>query len=244
MPSLHRSDSLANQAQKPSSAIVSTPPTDAETQLTIANSDTLASAASEQAMEKNHAILRRELLQELQPKYLRHNVWDDNDHFSKSSADWTETAKPLPGIPKSELANPIVSKTIKENPHLFDIVTPINIDRFEKLLHSHPNQPFVKSVCRGLCEGFWPWADSHIGEYPDILDLSYPTPENENEAQFLRDQRDHEVFKGRFSEAFGDKLLPGMYCMPVFAIPKPHSTDLRMVTHQSAGKYSLNSMIP
>ena len=195
-------------------------------------------------MEKNHAILRRELLQELQPKYLRHNVWDDNDHFSKSSADWTETAKPLPRIPKLELANPIVSKTIKENPHLFDIVTPINIDRFEKLLHSHPNQPFVKSVCRGLREGFWPWADSHIGEYPDILDLSYPTPENEDEAQFLRDQRDHEVFKGRFSEAFGDKLLPGMYCMPVFAIPKPHSTDLRMVTHQSAGKYSLNSMIP
>jgi hypothetical protein len=32
--------------------------------------------------------------------------------------------------------------------------------------------------------------------------------------------------------------------MPIFAIPKPHSTDLRMVTHQSAGKYSLNSMIP
>ena len=32
--------------------------------------------------------------------------------------------------------------------------------------------------------------------------------------------------------------------MPVFVIPKPHSTDLQMVTHQSAGKYSLNSMIP
>ena len=32
--------------------------------------------------------------------------------------------------------------------------------------------------------------------------------------------------------------------MPVFVIPKPHSTDLQMVTHQSTGKYSLNSMIP
>ena len=47
-----------------------------------------------------------------------------------------------------------------------------------------------------------------------------------------------------FSESFGNKLLPGMYCMPVFAVPKPHSTDLRMVTDQSAGKFSLNSMIP
>ena len=49
---------------------------------------------------------------------------------------------------------------------------------------------------------------------------------------------------GHFSESFGDKLLPGMYCMPIFAIPKPHSMDLWMVTDQSARKYSLNSMIP
>jgi len=244
IPSLHRSDSLANQEQRPSSAIDSTHAMVVETRLTTADLDTLASNASEQATENTRAMLKRELVEELQPKYLRHNVWDDNDHFSKSSADWTETARPLPLIPESELANPIVSKTIEENPLLFDIVTPINVDHFEKLLHSHLNQPFVKSVCRGLCEGFWPWADSHIREYPDTLDLSYPKPENEDEAQFLCDQRDHEVFKGCFSEAFGDKLLPGMYCMPVFAIPKPHSTDLRMVTHQSAGKYSLNSMIP
>jgi len=47
-----------------------------------------------------------------------------------------------------------------------------------------------------------------------------------------------------FSESFGDELLPGMYCMPVFTMPKPHSTDLRMVMDQSAGKFSLNSMIP
>ena len=161
-----------------------------------------------------------------------------------SSADWSETAKPLPMIPKAELMNPVVLKTIHENPQLFDIVTPININRFEELLKSHPNQPFVKSVCQGLCEGFWPWANTFIGEYPDTFDLSFPMQDNTEEAQFLRDQCDHEIFKGCFSEAFGDKLLPGMYSMPIFAIPKPHSTDLRMVTHQSAGKYSLNSMIP
>ena len=107
-----------------------------------------------------------------------HNIWDGNDHFSKSSADWSETAKPLPSIPESELMNPVVTKTIRENPRLFKIVTPIYVDRFENLLQSHPNQPFVKSMCQGLCEGFWLWANSHIWEYPDTLNLSYPEPDN------------------------------------------------------------------
>jgi len=170
----------------------------------------------------------------------RYNIWDSGEHFSRSSADWSETASPLPTIPASELVNPVVTKTINENPDLFDIVTPIFIDRFEELLNSHPNQPFVASVCHGLCEGFWPWADTHFGEYPDTLDYSLP---DSDKAEFLRNQWDHEIFKGHFSESFGDKLLPGMYCMPIFAVPKPHSTDLQMVTNQSAGKYSLNSMI-
>ena len=207
-----------------------------------------AKGASKWVMGKNLAILKKDLALDLQPKYLCHNIchniWDDDDSFSKSSADWSETAKPLPAIPKSELANLTVTKTIKENPSLFDIVTPINVDHFEQLLESHPNQPFVMSVCHGLCEGLWPWANTHSREYPDTLDLSYPWTDDPEEAQFLHDQCDHEIFKGCFSEAFGKQLLPGMYCMPVFTIPRPHSADLWMVTHQSAGYYSLNSMIP
>ena len=39
------------------------------------------------------------------------------------------------------------------------IDTPFNIDHFEAILHDHPNQPFVKSVIRGLREGFWPFED-------------------------------------------------------------------------------------
>jgi len=60
---------------------------------------------------------------------------------------------------------------------------------------------------------------------------------------FLCAQRDIEKQKDRFSTSFGRHLLPGMYSMPIHAIPKPHSTDLRMVTDQSASKFSLNSMI-
>ena len=239
----HSSGHLGRPTQKLKSVIATTPSVVAEIHPKTVVSDTPANDASEWVMGKNLAMSKKLLVHELRPKYLRYNIWDSGEHFSCSSADWTETATPLPTIPKSELANPIVTRTINENPHLFDIVTPIFVERFEDL-ESHPNQPFVKSVCRVLREGFWPWADTHIGEYPDTLDASLPEPENPDEAQFIRDQRDHEVYMGRFSEPFGDKLLPGMYCMPIFAVPKPLSTDLRMVTDQSAGKYSLNSMIP
>ena len=74
-------------------------------------------------------------------------------------------------------------------------------------------------MCQGVWEGFWPWANTHFGECPDILDLSLPEPENPDEAQFLHNQQGH-LFTGHFSESFGDKLLPGMYCMPIFAVPK------------------------
>ncbi|KIJ95190.1 hypothetical protein K443DRAFT_11540 [Laccaria amethystina LaAM-08-1] len=128
-------------------AISSTLSTDAETQLMIAASNTLAKSVNTSVMERNNVMAKRELAHEQHPKYLRYNIWEGGSHFLPSSADWTETASPLPLIPASELANPIVTKTIRENPQLFDIVTPIFVDCFENLLESHPNQAFVKSVC-------------------------------------------------------------------------------------------------
>jgi len=128
----------------------STPPMAVETQQTIAASNMPASGASTWATERNIAMAKRDLAHEICPKYLRYNIWNRGKHFSHSSADWTETATPLPSIPASELANPIATKTINENPHLFDTMTLIFVDRFEELLQSHPNQQFVNSVCRGL----------------------------------------------------------------------------------------------
>jgi hypothetical protein len=160
-----------------------------------------------------------------------------------SAANWMEFAKALPTVPLCELQNNIASQTIIDNPTLFDIVTPINVNRFEFLLQDHPNQLLVQSVCRGLREGFWPWADTLKPGYPTTHDTSISMPEKDSDADFLRPQRDIEVEKNRFSAPFGPDLLPGMYSMPIHAIPKPRSTDLRMVTDQSAGQYSLNSMI-
>ena len=44
-------------------------------------------------------------------------------------------------------------------------------------------------------------------------------------------------------ESFGNDLLPGMYSMPIYAVPKPRSEDLHMVTDHSAGSFSLNNII-
>lgn len=180
----------------------------------------------------------------LNPKYLRHNVWDEESiALPFSTLRWTETARPLLSIPASELNNPIALRTVHDNPSLFKIVTPVNVDKFEFLLRNHPNPQFVTSVCTGLREGFWPWADTLREGYPVTHDTSYPCPPDEHKASFLRTQRDIETSKGRFSAAFGSELLPGMYASPIHAVPKSDSTDLRMVTDHSAGDFSLNSMI-
>ena len=177
------------------------------------------------------------------PRYLRHNVFRDDDLMSRSCTEWTETARPLPSVPEAEFSNILACQTIDRHPGLFTVDTPINVDEFEGLLTRHPNRPFVNSVLKGFRSGFWPWADTHIEEYPDTLDLSLGDPRDEKEFTFICGQRDKEIETGRFSSSFGKNLLPGMYSMPIHAVPKPHSTNLRLVTNHSAGDYSLNSMI-
>ncbi|RDB29605.1 hypothetical protein Hypma_015868 [Hypsizygus marmoreus] len=225
------------------SATVLTPPKDARTHQQPAPIDISVVDADSLAMQRKIARSQTDAKHGLQPKYLRYNVWRSDGSFTPTCADWTLHAKPLPPPPSSELNDPIVTKTIRENPSLFAIVTPINVDRFEKLLINHPNQPFVKSVCRGLREGFWPWADTHLPGYPITHDASLPPPADKLHAAFLRSQRDAEISKNRFSQPFGHHLLPGMYSMPIHAVPKAEPTDLRMVTNQSAGEFSLNSMV-
>ena len=160
-----------------------------------------------------------------------------------TTAEWSETAVPLPRPPKSELENPVANVTIASHAHLFDIKTPINIDVFQSLLSLHPNRPFVESVLAGLWEGFWPWANT----LSPLLPLSHTQEPNghyeEAHLSFFHDQLKHELERGCYSSSLGNTLLPGMYSMPIYAIPKPGSTDLRLVNDHSAGPYSLNSMI-
>jgi hypothetical protein len=101
----------------------------------------------------------------LQPKYLCHNLWEDSPSLSPTTAEWSEMACPLPHPPQNKISNLIALKTITNNPFLFQVKTPINIDVFKSLLKNHPNPVFVNSVCASLCKGFWPWADTLCESY-------------------------------------------------------------------------------
>jgi hypothetical protein len=84
------------------------------------------------------------------PHYVRDLVWTDNDPIRMTLVTWTESAPPLPSPPMNELTNSIALRTIRDNPDLFKIVTPIDIDHLECLLVLHPNRPLVLSVCHSL----------------------------------------------------------------------------------------------
>jgi hypothetical protein len=141
------------------------------------------------------------------------------------------------------MSNPIALKTLSDNPTLFQIVTPIKVDIFESLLEHHPNPTFVHSVCAGLHDGFWPWADTLHDDFPSTHDELRLGSFDEKQLLFLRDQCLQEQHKNRYSTSFGPDLLPGMYSMPIHAVPKPNSTDLRLVNDHSAGRFALNNMI-
>ena len=135
----------------------------------------------------------------------------------------TEIALPLPDVPPLELLNHTALSTLASHPHLFKIVTPINVDCLEKLLESHPNWPLVTSVCKGLREGFWPLAN---------FDQSAPITWDNSACKlqgadltFALQQRDEEIRLNRFSATFGPDLLLGMYSMPIGVVHKPHSTS-------------------
>jgi len=179
----------------------------------------------------------------MRPRYLRHNLWMPDADPLLTAAEWTLLADPLPPPSQQEFKNLAARQTINEHPELFAIVSPINVEALETLTSSHPNKDFVESVLEGLREGFWPWASAVKEGYPLTWDESKQmmlTPEKE---EFLNKQLEHEVNFDRMSQDFGMELLPGMYCMPNYVVPKPHTDDWRLVNDLSAGLFSLNSMV-
>jgi hypothetical protein len=63
------------------------------------------------------------------------------------------------------------------------------------------------------------------------------------EEDFITAQIHKEVLVDRYSEDFGLDLLPGMYCLPIHTISKPGGNTFQLINDQSAGEYSLDSMI-
>ncbi|KZP33131.1 hypothetical protein FIBSPDRAFT_715707, partial [Athelia psychrophila] len=180
------------------------------------------------------------------PRYARNFMWDDDDAESVpvTLAVATESMDPLPSPPLSELQNKIALDTIKSYPHLFQIITPIRIQPLDLVLRTHPNRGLVASVLQSFRTGFWPWVNFNKGpNFPSTLDNSHRPLKEPAHVAFVHEQRDKEIAKHRFSEAFGPELLPGMYSIPIGVVPKPHSVLFRLVIDPSDGPYSLNSLI-
>ncbi|KAI0737010.1 hypothetical protein BC629DRAFT_1267384, partial [Irpex lacteus] len=145
---------------------------------------------------------------------------------------------PLPYPPSGD---PQVWATIHNHSQLFRITTPIRVNRLEELLSTHPNRDLVDSVLHGFRHGFWPFADEP-DNFPLMWDAGNP-PLEEAEEVFVTQYVTEEENAGRYSFPFGEDLLPGMYSMPIHAVPKPNSDKLRLVNNHSATTFSLNDMI-
>ena len=65
----------------------------------------------------------------------------------------------------------------------------------------------------------------------------------ESEEKYIRDYIAEEVAKEHYSLAFKPTLLPRMYSMPVYTIPKTNSTKLWLINNHSVGLFSLNTLI-
>ena len=211
--------------------------------LASVNTSTSAPIAEKAATLWRNAPIHLIGLEPARPKFHHGLLWtlDEDGHSPTALSTLYDT--PLPRPQPNEF-HPVVLNTIARNPLLFKLITPINIETFEVLLSSHPNQPFIKSVLTGLCEGFWPFVNTHADSYPPTHDASLGPPKSEKQRQFLTEQCNIEIVSERFSPPFGTDLLPGMYSMPVHAVPKVAGSDkLHLVVDHSASSYSLNSMI-
>lgn len=172
-------------------------------------------------------------------------MWDESlDEPQTPLFRYSLTQPPLPAPPANALGHTEWSQTIRDNPHLFQIVTPIKVDIFIHMLRDHPNQPFIRSVERVLREGAWPWANVP-DSYPSVWDNSSRPLKDPRHEQIIEEAIDVEIAAGRFSEPFSD-LSAGMYSAPMHVVPKPHTNPpkFRVVHDYSAGLHSCNSMIP
>ncbi|KAG9221044.1 hypothetical protein CCMSSC00406_0005517 [Pleurotus cornucopiae] len=174
----------------------------------------------------------------LDPLRYRRFTWSSNKSNNTSpSASYTEFAPPLPSPPEHLVKDPSIAHAIILAGDRIRVDTPFDIDKIERQLSDHPNQPFVQSVIRGLREGFWP-LDEGDWKPNDPVDIeNYAT--SEKDLEVIRNSRDKEVALGRWSEGF-DSLEEGMVVSPLFVVWQ-HGKG-RLVIDQSAS--GLNDGIP
>ena len=122
-----------------------------------------------------------------------------------TSADLSEQAAPVPEPPPRGAFRPEFLHTVDTHLELFEIVTPVNVDRLKYLLSDHPNRPFVASVACMMHEGAWPWASMPPASYPLVNDQSQDNQLIRSNAERLtcfRGECEKELVADRFSSSF------------------------------------------
>jgi hypothetical protein len=144
------------------------------------------------------------------PRFRCGFVWSDNSKdYISPSALFTESAPPLPSPPQRLLDDPVIQESIQSLGNAIKVDTPFDVKKFELLLTDHPNQPFVRSVMKGLREGFWPFDE---GDWKVELEEVVPDYASDPEdAEAIWAFRDCEIAAGWWSDSLeGSNLLPGM----------------------------------
>ncbi|KAF8348984.1 hypothetical protein F5887DRAFT_1071128 [Amanita rubescens] len=98
-----------------------------------------------------------------------------------------------------------------------EVKTPFDVDKLELMLTDHPNPTFVRSVMKGLREGFWPFDEGNWeAEVGEIID-NYAS--EELDLNVIRAFHDKEISAKRWSQPLGSSnLLPGMKVSPMFVV--------------------------
>jgi hypothetical protein len=93
----------------------------AKTLMQTASTITSARTATNPVTPRRIVYLGPDEVYGLQLKYLYHNLWKDTPSLSPTTAEWSETARPLPRPSMIETTNSIALKTIADNPTLFQV---------------------------------------------------------------------------------------------------------------------------
>jgi hypothetical protein len=215
--------------------VTSSMPELARTQTQSADTDTSAKTVESPVMGTKSVWKGADEIFGLQLKYLRHNLWQEGSSLSPTTAEWSETAKPLPRPPFHEILNPVTSRTLLIIPISFRFELPsksmcLNIFSNTILILRSSNW-FVQGFERvsGLGPTLFKKGCLKLNTslVPCLLTLT-------SNLHCVKERQ-----KGYFSDSFGTDLFPGMYAMPIYAVMKPHSVDLRLVMDHSAGPFSM-----
>jgi hypothetical protein len=176
------------------------------------------------------------------PRFERGFLWDGGllSRYIAPAASASEHADPLPSPPASILGHPDNVRCLVSD--LFDVVTPINIDRFASLLAGHPNVGLLIPSLVG-CE-------KALGLLLTTIPICTPLRGIFRNNRCPRRPRHPRCARwGGTPRAVlptllhGDgHLLPGMISVLVHTVPKK-SGELRPIVNRSAGELSPNSHI-